>query len=308
MHRTNTTSSSSGDAAQINQLKLLTQYGSHLQASDLTKFDKTALFYAVFQNASTQNIVNATVDRYLGSDPQDQTSRSNEFVHQSTYNYQTKQVATELSDTQGTYFVRCVDGHYYSYDTFSLTWKRGTAQDDETTCDAGSYVYSISDGFNTGGLSASQANTFVSYLKSVSGLITVNDMKYATHDGAPYIRLAVTIQPQAFPTGGYTGMGYFLTAFKKTGLDPQKWPYGPVGSIATGAKIIYYVDPSTQLPAYSQIGLTYRLDDTGKNQLPNTSYDFQDTAYSFGGTIPTVSASGTPQVVKLAWPEEQISQ
>jgi hypothetical protein len=164
-------------------------------------------------------------------------------------------------------------------------------------------VFSINDGFNTGGLSESQSNTFISTLQSKAGLVTVDDMKYVTHSGAPFIRLVVSVHPQ-LTSIGYSGMGYFLTAFGKTGLDLQQWPYESLGSIVTGAKLIYYINPATQLPAYSQAGLTYRLDDTGKQQLPDSVYDFQDTVYSFSGTVPTLSASGAPQVFKLSWPEE----
>jgi hypothetical protein len=300
------TNSTAQSSQATTQLSLLSQYGSHLQAGDLSKFDKQALFYAVFKSAAMQTVVNSANDRYQGTSAQDQTSRSLEFLHQASFNYQTKDLSLSMSDAQGSYNTRCIKGQWYTYDDVNaMAWTKNTSSTG-SDCTADSYVYNINDGVNTGGLSASQAQTFVSAIQNSSGLVSVDTISYVTHGGAPFIRLVVTIHPVNTGANGYQGLGVFLGAFQKNSLSPQTWPYSTIGSLATGAKLIYYINPATQLPAYSQVGLTYYVSDSTGQQLPNRTYDFQDTVYSFGGSVPTLPTTDKPQPIKLSWPEEKM--
>ncbi len=301
---TNSSSASTSSSKLSSQLQLLASKGANLQSSDLSKFDKTALFYAVFKNAAEQNVVGITSDHYEGGDPTDQTTRSLEFLYQTTFNYKTKALAAETQSPTNDYDERCVNGKNYTYDNLNaVPWQPNT--DTTASCtDPNSYDTEIGDGINTGGLSAAQAQTFIDGIASFNGLVSVDSMSYATHDNAPYIRLAVTINPVNTSSDlGHLGMGLFITAFDKTGLDSAKWPYQTTGTLATGAKLIYYINPATQLPAYSQISLTYYLNDSGARQ-PDNIYDFQDSQYSFGGDVQPLSLSGAPAAVKISWKEE----
>lgn len=297
---TNTSASSSKLASQLQSLG---GFGSKLQASDLSKLNKTSLFYAVLKNAAEQNVVTTTNDTYLGASPSDQTTRQDEFLHQSTFNYKTKALAQETQDPTHDYDMRCVNGKNYTYDYINgMGWQ--AASDTSASCtDPNSYNSDINDGINSGGMTAAQAQTFVGTIAGASGLISVDSMSYVTHDNAPYIRLAVTVHPVKLADGTYQGMGVIIGAFEKTGLNADTWPYEAAGTLATGAQLIYYVNPATQLPAYSQIGLTYYID-SGKQYL-NDTYTFQDTQYSFGGSVQPLSLTGAPAQLKLAWPEEQ---
>lgn len=300
-----TTGSSGTSSSQLaSQLQLLTSKGSKLQSGDLSKLNKTTLFYAVFKNAAEQNVVGITSDHYEGGSPTDQTSRAYEFLHQTTFNYKTKALAAETQSTTNDYDERCVNGKNYTYDYVS-TWQPNT--DTTASCtDPNDYNNDIGDGFDTGGLTAAQAQTFVDGITNFSGLISVDSMSYATHDNAPYIRLAVTVHPIATSSDlGNLGMGLLETAFDKTGLNSSTWPFQTTGTLATGAKIIYYVNPATGLPAYSQIGLTYYLNDSGQ-QVANNIYDFQDSEYSFGGNVEPLPLTGAPAAIKLSWNEESM--
>lgn len=300
-------SANSGGSATsqlTSQLQLLSHYGSHVQSSNLAQFDKTALFYAVVKNAAMQNVVSVTSDRYEGGDASDQTSRVLEYIRRTTFDYHTKALAAETQDPANSYNVRCVRGKNYTYDNINtMSWQ----QNDSSSVDCATpttYVNNISDGFSTGGLSASQAQTFVSAIANNAGLLTVDSASVVTHNNAPYIRLVATVHPVK-AGDSYKGMGEILSAFESTGLNSVSWPFDPIGSLATGATFIYYINPATQLPSYSQIGLTYSLDASGHQKQDNI-YDFQDTEYTFGGSVQPLSLSSAPTQIKLSWPEEKI--
>jgi hypothetical protein len=292
------------------QLSLLSKYGGKLTAGDVSKFNKTSLFYAVFKNASMQNVVHVTSDMYEGNDSTDQSTRAYEFLHDSTFNYKTKQLALATQDTKGQFFSECVNGTEYEYEE-SIDPNTGSTVNSwspsaDNTCDMSDYAGYINDGINTGGLSASQAQTYVSGLAGANGLISVNSVSYATHAGAPYIRLVVIVNPINLGNdNGYEGMGVIGGWLKQAGINLTTWPYQSIGNIATGAQLIYYINPATQLPAYSQMNLTYSLSDSTGKQVLNEIYDFQDTQYAFGGTVTPLSTSAAPQAIKLSWPEEK---
>lgn len=299
--------SSSGSGASssslASQLQLLKQYGNNLQAANLSSFNKTALFYAVFKNAAMQPVLHALSDHYEGGSATDQSTRAYEFLHDTTFNYATKAYTGDTQDPGNTFNERCVSGKNYAYSTVNVDWEieSGSSGDCSAPTD---YDTDINDGVNAGGMSDTQAQAFVSGMANASGLISVDSMTYVTHAGAPYIRLQVTVNP-VNTSLGYEGMGAVGGAFKLSGLDELSWPYETIGTIATGAKFIYYVNPSTQLPAYSQTGLTYYLDDAGHQQQDHI-YDFQDTQYGFGGAVTPLPLTGAPQKISLSWPEEKM--
>lgn len=296
-------SSSASSSNLTSQIQLLKQYGNNLHASNLGSFDKTALFYAVFKNAAMQPVLHALSDHYEGGSATDQSTRAYEFLHDTTFNYTTKAYTGVTQDPGNTFNERCVSGKNYAYSTVNFDWEieSGSSGDCSSPTD---YNTDINDGVNAGGMSDAQAQAFVSGIANAKGLVSVDSMTYVTHAGAPYIRLQVTIQP-VNTSLGYEGMGAIGGAFKLSGLDPLSWPYETIGTIATGAKFIYYVSPNTQLPAYSQTGLTYYLDDAGHQQQDHI-YDFQDTQYSFGGTVTPLPLTGAPQKISLSWPEEKM--
>lgn len=303
----NSSSNTSGVSSDkmSSQLQLLASKGGKLQSGDLSSLDKTQLFYAVFKNAAEQNVVSITSDHYEGADPTDQATRKYEYLHQTTFDYKSKALAAETQDATNTYNERCVNGKNYTYDSTN-GWQLNTGST-ESCADPNSYNTNIGDGIDTGGLTATQAQAFIDGITSFSGLVTVDSMTYVTHDNAPYIRLTATVHPVSTTSLGYLGVGLFETAFDKTGLSTATWPFQTIGTLATGAKLIYYVNPATQLPAYSQIGLTYHLDDSGK-QIANSIYDFQDSQYAFGGSVQPLSLTGAPGAVKLSWSEEPFSE
>ncbi len=157
--------------------------------------------------------------------------------------------------------------------------------------------YYISDGVNTGGLTAEQASTFTNYLREQEGLIIVKDLRLVDHNAKQYLHFTVSLNPIKVKGTSY-GAQWLMFAFKQTKLDPSTWPYTYASAGGDGLAIEYYVDPATQLPAYSEI-LTVPREDS-ENAAYGTENDFTQVSYRFGTATFDATEKNT-DLLKLDW-------
>jgi hypothetical protein len=254
--------------------------------ADLTGLDKTEAFYAYMVNAAQQPKVVTRSIYYLADSS---TAAHDTFERAETgYNYQTKKFihAEDEQSPAGVHKTRCVNGQEFTMPgNLGITdWLPAPSLGKNTSaCEVGTFPWAVSDGFNTGGLSASQAKTFWGYLKGKPGLITINDLKLSPHDGKQYLHFYADLKPVAYGhQKGNPGLQWLKLAFKKTGLNASTWPYSYVnyGGPFDGYHIEYWIDAHTKLPIHSEI---HKLPGLGADGKPladehyyryNTSFDF----------------------------------
>ena len=249
-----------------------------LTTANLQGVNKDDAFYAYIKQAAQEQKMTITKSFHYSDDgkPQEDDAFSKVGV-----DYQTKKIVyayetDEDNPNRGRSRIRCYDGKEY---TRYYEWTQETKP---TDCTKDKLYGSTTDGFNAGGLTAAQAETFVSYLRGKQGLITVKDMSLATHAGKRYVHFTALLQ-QIDVNDTQFAAQWLMFAFKKTGLNPDDHPYGYVGSGGQGFTLDYYIDPGTSLPAYSEISSLPRTDDAGKSDTSSyhfrIQYDFTSSSF-----------------------------
>jgi hypothetical protein len=292
---------------QTSALKKLQSSGSGVTAATVAKLDPTNTFFAVWAHTAQQQVV-TTTSSYSYSDSASDNSEPAD-IRQVGFNYASKQFsyrhdAPSLTGGAGPDENRCLgpQEYYYLSSFASSGWQKS---DDSNDCMLKALpLEGLNDGLNAGGLTSAQADTFVRSLRKTPGLVTVNGLKLATVQGRSLLRFEVTVKPVK-SSQGYFGMQYFMWSFKDTGVDPSALPYTYLGAGGDGAHFAYYVDPGTQLPVYSQIVTTPHLNDSGKPDASDQTYDFYHVEYHFGGDLPQVNITDTSPL-KLQWPSEKL--
>jgi hypothetical protein len=168
------------------------------------------------------------------------------------------------------------------------------------------------DGVATGGLSADEADKFISYLDHINGLLTMQQPQAVRgSDGKTYIQLDVTLKPQdpQLPDNAekLTASGpFFEAAFAQTGKEPSSYPYDFGNGSTVGRQMRYYIDPSTLLPAYSVMMATPPITTDGSPASAANSDAGRYTLYEY--SFPeqldpqAMKASGTPVMPFRRWP------
>jgi hypothetical protein len=261
-----------------------------LTEASLRNVNKDDAFYAYMKRAAQEQKMTITKAYYFSDDGSQKVA---DVFSKVAVDYRTKKIIyandKEFSDT-GRSRTRCYDGQEYF---FVYEWEK---EADASSCRQDRLYDQATDGFNAGGLTAAQAETFVSYLRGKPGLITVQEMKVADHGGKKYLHFTVLLQQITVKDTQFAAQ-WLMFAFQETGLDPFKYPYGYVGSGGQGFKLDYYVDPATGLPAYSEIASLPRVDEAGKND--KSTYHFR-IQYDF--TRSTFDASPANNTdINLTW-------
>ncbi len=278
-----------------------------MSAATASKLDPTNTFFAVWAHAAQQQVATTTSSFYFSNSPNDY-SRTGDLC-QVGFNYDTKQfsyqrASASITGSSTPDLNRCMGSQeYYYLSSFAdHGWQKS---DDSSDCTVKLLpLEGLNDGLNAGGLTSAQAQTFVRSLRAEVGLVAVKGLKLVTRQGRPLLRFDVTVKP--IKTGwGYLSLQNFMWAFKDTGADPATLPYSYLGSGGDGLHLSHYVDPSTQLPVYAQIATTPPLDDQGKPEAGEPSYDYYHVEYAFGGNLPTVNITDTAPL-KLLWPSEKL--
>jgi hypothetical protein len=277
------------------QLHYLEQTHHKLTAADLQSLDKNDLFYAVFQKAATEQRTLLTSASYFTKNTNEAPVGSTDYLV--GFNYHTKQ-STFASTTYGnsttpTSLYRCIGMHGYNNTTNSVTgWYRDTS---ESPCNVIETEKSlIGDGFNTGGLSENEAANFVGNLRGIPNLVNILNMNLVSVNNQQYIRLDIAITPTN-NAGSSVGMGNFESAFSSTNLNPHTWPYTSDGSLSEGAYLLYYINPRTQLPVYSQAAFP--------PSSPNGLWYVNRVQYAFPNNLPVQNITNT-QPVTMSWPKQ----
>lgn len=219
-----------------------------LAAADLQAIDKEDAFYAYVKKAAQQKKAVITKAFYFSDDG---TPKAEDRYSKVGVDYETKQIVYAYeSDFMGRRDrTRCHGGVQDDYLAVSQKWER-TA--DTTSCTKDKLYSDTTDGFNAGGLNTAQAETFVSYLRSHTGLLNVKNLELAERKGKQYLHFTVTMN-QIEVKGTKFAAQWLMFAFKETGLNPDDHPYGYAGAGGEGFTLEYYVDPTTSLPTYSEL-------------------------------------------------------
>ena len=268
-----------------------------LTAAEVAKLDKTETFFAYFMNAAQQKKMVTTTEDV---DATTKEAATGSDFYKVGFDYDTKKSVFAWDAAYGGTLDqdRCY-GDTVAYRHHPRTeWSTGET-DEHSPCQVGEHQdYFITDGFNAGGLSATQAQAFVGHMREHEGLITVKSLELTEHNGKQYLHFSANLTP-IHVNGTNYGAQWLMFAFKKTGLDPSTWPYVYRGAGGDGIAIEYYVDPTTKLPVYGEFLATPHKDDNG-NDLPRDNYSFARVSYQFG--VSTFDASpANPAPLKLDW-------
>jgi len=286
--------------------------------SKLTSLNKDDLLLGAVYATSTQQVQHLVSESSTLPSP-DSSSFLGRRTGDATIDYASKKFSltfiSKSSPTEkGIFATRCVDGQSYTYLDLGIAnlkpkWEvEDSSGGTNSACDYShiNVTLETTDGFNSGGMNATQAQTFTNALQGLMsrGILTADSASIDTHANKKYLKLAAHITPKnnnASKT--WYGTQELMFAFKKTGIDPGAHPYRTAGVISAGMKITLYLDPSTMLPAYAE----YRTD-TGydKNNKPQTAssfngYNLTRVQYTFGGSVPTLTTANAPQDIKLSW-------
>ena len=288
--------------AENTALAALKKDGSSLSSSSLASINATDLFYAVFRNAAEQPIVTTTTNSYYTTSLDSTTALPDNGVTISDIN----QAGSDYKSGQFSYqssgsglAEKCVNGVDYDISTLMAdTWTKNTADNDN--CQVANTTATINDGLNTGGLSTSQAQQFVDVIRDIKGLITVSSASLVTAQGQHYIQFNVSVNAKTdcYANSVPSGIGCFQYAFESLKL-PKSWPYTLQATIVSGAQFAYIVDPTLQLPAYTQIAYTPVTASQGNWQNQQIEYAF--------GPLPTFQLNNSvPDPISMSWPVVQL--
>lgn len=301
--------------------------GQSVSTTSLTHVDSRLLLWAMLKRQDTQPISSTlhadwlTPHIYSSDFP---TALDTELVQ---IDYRKRTFVDDRTDVDistgaslGNDFYRCVGRDSFSWSTEDGWDSPQPGQQSNSTCnrlngDAIADSFST-DGIATGGLTATQADAFLSYLDHITGLITTTPLHAARgSDGNTYIVLDVQVTPQD-PHDTYNvnpsinlGMGFFQAGFAQTGHSVTGWPYSIGLGPAQGAKIRYYITPDTLLPAYSVMMATTPIVTSGKSpfspsEFPNT-YTLNEYSYPPALDAADTMPAGTPSLPVNPWPFPQ---
>jgi hypothetical protein len=206
----------------------------------------------------------------------------------------------------------CVDGEYYQLmDKDTGRWANTRSCAIEGGSDLARSAASlamtgtVSDGILTAGLTPEEATAFVGAMHSeYPGFLDPGRLTLAEHDGRQYIRMPVVFRALEFDGDRY-GMQLFTWSFREIG---PRWQThilvpGTAGAMVSQVEAVYYIDPASRLPAYTE-SLVYEpdLDPTASTgSVTRVEYIWDDTVPH---PEPTPEA---PKPQPPTWPVERIA-
>jgi len=281
--------------------------------SDLDKVDKHALFLETFRNMMLQSSVR-TVSETMSSQKSD-LSEGLRKTADTGFDYKTKKFSLNREDTIRTgkpeskgfaFRTRCIDGKTRTYNEFEKKWNQSRFD----SCQLRDAMFQIGDGINIFGLDEKQADAVSGYFtKDFPDIIQVPKLELKTKPGdgnKKYLRFEVNYNPVKSGPYGYLGLQHFTWAFQRTGIDYKAHPYSSKGGLGQGLHAVFYVDPSTGLPVYSQQSNIPPFDAQGKPRSIDDSkvgYRQDRYQYYFGQEFPQLDMN-TTSTITLDWPHE----
>lgn len=267
------------------------------------KLDKESTFYTVFKAAAVQPTVQTKWDVYY-TDKEDSKRGDQYTLYDTTIDYKSKKYsyAENTYSNLGVYQTRCIGDKQYNYNDSKLTtspaWQPAG---DSTDCKLNTVTMHTSDGVNAGGLSSSQADTFIRKIKGYN-IVKVTGLSVATNQDKQYIKVDAEVIPQKQSDNIRWGMQLLMNAFQATGVDSEKHPYTFFGAGREGAKISYYIDAATQLPAYAVMHGTAPLNADGKPELVQ-SYSHRYIEYAYPEAVVEQNLTDNKLINFTAWPD-----
>lgn len=285
----------------------------NLSQSDLDKLDKHALFMETFRNMMLQSSVRTVSETVLSQKADLSEGFSNRT--DAGFDYKTKKFSLNRENTLQTgkpgikglgFKTRCVDGKSYSFSEFEKKWNQSRFD----SCQLRDAIYAIGDGIDIFGLDEKQADAVSQYFtKDFPDVIQVPKLELKTKPGdgtKKYLRFEVNFTPVKSGPYGYFGLQHFTWAFQRAGIDYKAHPYSAKGGLGQGLHVVFYVDPSTGLPVYSQQSNIPTFDAQGKpRSIEDSKVGYRDDRYqySFGKEFPQLDMNAT-STITLDWPRD----
>jgi hypothetical protein len=282
-----------------------------LTDADVAGIDRTQAFWAYVLLTAQQHQSVATSEVHIVSSGinslSGQGSTSDDFFKVG-FDYGTKKIVYSGDHHYGstpreTDQLRCYDGkqiHRHTVEAGVPFVSSPITTHDE--CVLGEAVdLSLGDCVIPGGLTADQAGKFIQYLRAQPGLVTVDGLALLDHQGKQYLHFTVNLNPVTGPNsaGVYLGTSWLTFAFRETGLDFRTHPYQTRGTGGAGLHMEYYIDPTTKLPAYSEIKTTPSKDHNGSYK-PEDESESVKMQYQYG--VSTFDASDkSPDLIAITW-------
>lgn len=274
-----------------------------LTEADIAKLNKTDTFYTVLKQAAQKQIVQTKWDVFYTAQ-KDEPRGDKYTMYDTAIDYTSKKYTYDENtySNLGIFQTRCIDKKQYNFNATTLTtspsWQPAS---DSTNCDLNVATMHLNDGLNTGGLTAEQADNFIRKIRG-QGMLEVSNVSLATNKDKKYLKVDATITPKSQGEELYVGMQLLMNAFQATGLNADKHPYTYFGAGGEGATIQYYVDLSTQLPAYAVMKSTPAFDKSGKPQV-STSWSHRYIEYAFPDKLTEPTLDSHVPVKFSAWPD-----
>lgn len=224
-----------------------------LTKTDLERVDRRTLFLEVTGKVLRQRVIHTHA--ILSYSEKANFSEESVTKIDAGFEYSTKKLSYEkdFSRAGGTGTApirpdeRCVTGKRY-VNSGGGTWREAAGG-----CGDTSPAAVIGDGLFPSGLDEAQAAAFIDYLEHrYPDFLQVRDLALFDANRKTYLRFVVDYAPVGTGSYGYVGLQHLAWAFENTGLNAGDHPYSPRGTGNQGKHVIYYVDPATGLPAYSQ--------------------------------------------------------
>ena len=220
-----------------------------LNANDIDTVNPDALFWEMFLRQARQPTVHTRRETF--TNPRQAASRNLFSIHDDSIDHHThRYVGTHVENWRGALKIvdRCANSARHSRDTYDTRWEPDGYS---SMCRMRPF---LGDGILPSGLTMDEAGRMISMISlQYQDFLHAGKPSFVDIGGKHYVRLPVHAQPLNI-NGRYWGKQILTWAFQETGLDSDNHGYTP-GNPSSGADIVYYLDPSTLLPAY-----TYRHD------------------------------------------------
>ena len=158
----------------------------------------------------------------------------------------------------------------------------------------------VGDGLIPGGMNETQAQAFLAYLHKAEGFLNPGKPTVVPREGKQYVRFPVVFS--ALQTDvGQAGTQIFTWAFRQTKLSFDDHPYTAMGLNTGQTEAVYYLDPKTLLPAYSE-----QLIYDPKGDPTAAEGTARRVEYLWDGKLPTPDASQLGKPKGPSWPSERL--
>ncbi|WP_168200904.1 hypothetical protein [Allokutzneria sp. NRRL B-24872] len=158
----------------------------------------------------------------------------------------------------------------------------------------------VGNGLIPGGMNETQAQAFLAYLHESDGFLAPGKPAMVSREGKQYIRFPVAFKVIA-TSRGPAGSQVFIWAFQQTKLSFDDHPYFPAGNTGGTTEMVFYLDPKSLLPAYSeQLSYDPEEDPTGAEGSARR------VEYLWDGKLPLPQTSQLGKPTAPSWPSERL--